>query len=89
MIKLLKDCIWRGPMKDPVSFWMNHLTLTLLLLHIIVSWMMGIALFLLATGHQPLLPSLAVPRLPLLPKQLTLDEEKAYLAEVSCIITQL
>ena len=50
---------------------------------------MGIVPFLLATGHQQLLPSLAIPGLHLLPNQLKLDKEEAYLPEVSCIATQL
>ena len=65
---------------------MNYLALALLLLHMTASWMMGFVLFLLATGHQPLLPSMAIPGLPSLPDQLTLDKEEAYLAEVSCIV---
>ena len=50
--------------------------------------MMGITLFLLATGCQLLLPSLAIPGLPFLPNWLTLDKE-AYLTEVSHIAVQL
>ena len=34
---------------------------------------------------KPLLPSIAIPGLPSLPDQLTLDEEEAYLAKVSHI----
>ena len=51
--------------------------------------MMGIVLFLLAVGCQPLLPSLAIPRLPLLPNHLTLDKEEAFLTEVSNVVTWL
>ena len=54
-----------------------------------VSQMMGIALFLFTMGHQPLLSSLAIPGLPLLPDQLAPDEEEAYLAKVSHIAMQL
>ena len=50
---------------------------------------MGTALCLLVTGYQPLLRSLAVQRLPSLPQQATPDGKKAYLAEVSHIVTQL
>ena len=42
-------------------------------------------LYLLATGRQPLLPSMAIPGLPSLPDQPTPDEEEAYLAKVSHI----
>ena len=48
--------------------------------------MMGIALFILATCCQPLLPSLAIPELSSLPNQLTMDEEEAYLAKVIYIV---
>ena len=50
---------------------------------------MGHAPFLLAMGCQLLLPSMAVPGLPSLPNQPTLDEEEAYLAKVSHIIVGL
>ena len=53
------------------------------------SWMMGVAPFLLATGYQPLVPSLAVPELPSLLKQLTPDEEETYSTKASCIVTWL
>ena len=46
-------------------------------------------MYLLATGQQPLLPSMAIPGLPSLPDQPTLDEEEAYLAKVSHIIKWL
>ena len=68
---------------------MNHLALALLLLHMTASQMMVIVLFLLATGHQPLLLSMAIPGLPSLPDQLALDMEAAYLTIVSCIIAWL
>ena len=83
---MLKDCIQCGLMKEPASFWMNHLALDLLLLSMTVSQMIGIALFLLATGYQLLLPCIAVPGLPSLLDQLTLDEEEAYLTKVGCIV---
>ena len=51
--------------------------------------MMGITLFLLAFSQQPLLPSLAIPGLPSLPDQPTLDEEEAYLTKASHIIEWL
>ena len=51
--------------------------------------MMGVVLFLLATGHQTLLASMAVPGMSSLSDQPALDEEEAYLAEVSCIVVQL
>ena len=50
---------------------------------------MGIVPHFLSTSQQPLLPSLAIPGLPSLPDQPTLDEEQAYLAQVSCIIKWL
>ena len=50
---------------------------------------MGITLFPLAIGHQPLLPSMAVPELPSLPDQPTPDEEEAYLARVSYTVAWL
>ena len=50
---------------------------------------MDIAPFLLATGQQPLLPSMAIPGLLSLPDQLTSDEEKAYLTKVGHIVEQL
>ena len=46
---------------------------------------MGIAPYLLVTGRQLLLPSIAIPGLLSLPDQPTPDEEEIYLAEVSCI----
>ena len=88
-IRMLKDCIWRGLTKEPTSFWMNHLALALLLLCMTASQMMGITPFLLAIGHQLLLPSMAIPGLPYLPNQHTLDKEEAYLAKVSYINAQL
>ena len=54
----------------------------------IASRMIGIVPYLLATGQQLLLPSMAIPGLPSLPNQLALDEEEAYLAKVSCITEQ-
>ena len=53
------------------------------------SRMTDIAPYLLATGQQPLLPSMAVPGLLSLPDQPTLDEEETYLAEFSCIVEWL
>ena len=83
---MLKDSIWHSLTKQPTTFWTNHLALALLLLHMTVSWMMGVAQFLLVMGRQPLLPSIAIPGLPSLPNQLTLDEEEAYLSKVSRIV---
>ena len=88
-IRMLKDCIWCGLTKEPATFWTNHLALALLLLYMTVSRMMGVMPFLLAMGQQPLLPSMAIPGLPSLPNQPTLDEEEAYLAKVSHIIKWL
>ena len=51
--------------------------------------MTGIMPYLLATGRQPLLPSIAVPGLPSLPDQPTPDEEEVYLANISRIINWL
>ena len=84
-IKMLKDCIWHGLTKVLTTFWTKHLALALLLLCMTVSKMTGIVPYLLATGQQPLLPSIAVPGLPSLPDQPTLDKEEAYFAEVSHI----
>ena len=67
MIQMPNDCIWNSLMKEPTSFWMNHLALALLLICLTVSQVRGIVLYLLATVHQPLLPSMTVPGLPLLP----------------------
>ena len=67
MIRMLKDCVRRGLTKMPVTFWMNHLAPALLLLRMTASRMTGIAPYLLATGRQPLLPSIAIPGLPSLP----------------------
>ena len=78
-IRTLKDCMQCGLMKEPAPLWMNHLASALLLLHMTVNQKMGTILFLLAIGCQPLLTSMAMPELPLLPNQLTLDEEKTYL----------
>ena len=50
---------------------------------------MGVAPFLLATGQQPLLPSIAIPGLPSLPDQPMPDEEETYLADISRIVEQL
>ena len=88
-IRTLKDCIRHGLTKMPTTFWTNHLALALLLLCMTVSRMMGIAPYLLATGQQPLLPSIAIPGLPSLPDQPTPDEEETYLAKVSHIVEQL
>ena len=89
MIRMLKDCIQYGLIKESATFWINYLAWALLLLHMTVSRMMGVAPFLLAMGQQPLLPSMAIPGLPFLSDQLALDEEEAYLAEVSHIIEWL
>ena len=89
MIRTLKDCIQCGLTKVPATFWMNCLALALLLLHITVSRMMGVMLYLLATTRQPLLLNIAIPGLPSQPDQPTLDEEEAYLAKVSCTTEQL
>ena len=51
--------------------------------------MTGIVLYLLATGQQLLLPSIAIPGLPSLPDQPTPDEEETYLADISCIVERL
>ena len=88
-IRMLKDCIWRGLTKMPATFWMNHLAPALLLLCMTVSRMMGIMPYLLVTGQQPLLPSIAVPGLPSLPDQPTPDKEEMYLAKVSRIVEWL
>ena len=82
---MLKDCIWHGLTKEPATYWTNHLALALLLLCMTASRMMGIMPFLLAMGQQPLLPSMAIPGLPSLPNQPTLDKEEGYLAEVNHI----
>ena len=47
---MLKDCFRHGLTKMPTTFWTNHLAPALLLLHMTASRMMGIVLFLLATG---------------------------------------
>ena len=88
-IRMLKDCIRRSLTKTPATFWMNHLALALLLLHMTVSRMTGVAPYLLVTGQQQLLPSITVPGLPSLPDQLTPDEEETYLADISRIIERL
>ena len=88
-IRTLKDCIQCDLKKEPASFWTNHLALALLLLYMTVSQMMDVALFLLAMGHQALLPSLAIPGLSSLPDQLTPDEQEAYFAKVSRIVVWL
>ena len=46
-------------------------------------------LYLLATGQQPLLPSMAIPGLQSLLDQPTPDKEEAYLTEVSHIVEWL
>ena len=89
MIKMLKDFIRRGLTKEPTTFWMKHLALALLLLHMTVSRMMGVMAFLLATGRQPLLPSMAIPGLLSLPSQPAPDEEEANLAKVSHIVKEV
>ena len=53
------------------------------------SRMTGIAPYLLATGQQLLLPSIAIPGLPTLPDQPSPDEEETYLADISRIIERL
>ena len=88
-IRMLKDCIWCSPTKTPTTFSTNYLALALFLLQMTVSRITGIMPYLLATGRQPLLPSIAIPELPSLPDQLTPDGEETYLAEVSRIAEQL
>ena len=88
-IRMLKDCIQHGLTKMSATFWTNHLAPALLLLRMTVSRMMGIMPYLLATGQQPLLLSIAAPGLPSLPDQPTPDEEEMYLANVSHIIERL
>ena len=89
MIRMLKDCIQCSLTKVPATFWMNHLALALLLLCMTASRMMGVMPYLLATGRQPLLPSMAIPGLPSLPNQPTPDEEEMYLTKVSHIVEWL
>ena len=89
MIGMLKDCIQCSLTKVPATFWMNHLALALLLLCMTASRMMGVMPYLLATGRQPLLPSMAIPGLPSLPNQPTPDEEEMYLTKVSHIVEWL
>ena len=89
MIRMLKDCIWHGLTKAPTNFWTNHLALALLLFRMAAIRMAGIAPYLLATGQQPLLPSMAIPGLPSLSDQPTSNEEETYLAKVSRIIEWL
>ena len=86
---MLKDCIRHGLTKTPTTFWTNHLAPALLLLCMTVSRMTGVAPYLLATGRQPLLLSIAVPGLPSLPDQPTPEEEETYLANVSRIVEWL
>ena len=88
-IRTLKDCTRRGLTKTPATFWTNHLAPALLLLRVTASRMMGVVPYLLATGRQPLLPSIAVPGLPALPDQPTPDEEQAYFADISRIVERL
>ena len=88
-IRTLKDCIRCGLTKMPATFWTNHLAPALLLLHMTVSRMTGIALYLLATGQLPLLLSIAVPGLPALPDQPAPDKEETYLTNISRIVEQL
>ena len=88
-IRALKDCIWHGLTKAPTTFWMNYLALALILLRMTVSRMTGTVPYLLATSQQLLLPSIAIPGLPSLPDQPTLDKEETYLIEVSHITEQL
>ena len=86
---MLKDAIRCSLTKMPTTFWMNHLAPALLPLYMTASRMTGIAPFLLVTGQQPLLPSIAIPGLTSLPDQPTLDKEEMYLAKVSCIMERL
>ena len=88
-IRMLKDSIRCGLTKMPTTFWMNHLAPALLPLCMTASRMMGIMPFLLVTGQQPLLPSIAIPGLPSLPDQPTLDKEETYLAKVTRIMERL
>ena len=89
MIRTLKDCIRRGLTKMPTIFWTNHLAPVLLLLRMTTSRMTGVAPYLLTTGQQPLLLSIAVPGLPSLPDQPIPDEEETYFADISRIIERL
>ena len=50
---------------------------------------MDIMLFILDTGQQLLLLSMAISGVPFLPNQLAPDEEEAHLTEVNCIVEQL
>ena len=88
-IRMLKDCIQCSLTKAPTTFWMNHLSLALLLLHMTVSRMMGIALYLLVTSQQPLLLGMAIRGLPSPPERPTPDEEEMYLTKVSHIVEWL
>ena len=76
-------------MKEPASFWMNYFAFAFLLLHMTATQIMGIMLFHLDMGHQPLIPSMAIAGLTFLPNQLTPDQEETYLTEVSCIFEWL
>ena len=88
-IGTLKDCIRCGLTKMPTTFWTNHLASVLLLLRMTMSRMMGVMPYLLVTGRQPLLPSIAIPGLQSLPDQPTPDEEQTYLTKVSHIVEWL
>ena len=76
-IRTLKDCIRCGLTKTPATFWTNHLAPALLLLRMTESRMTGIAPYLLVTGRQPLLLSIAVPGLPSLPDQPTPEQGRS------------
>ena len=86
---MLRDCIGHGLTKEATTFWMNHLALALLLLHMTVSKIIGVAPFLLAMARKPLLLSMAIPGLLSPPDQPTPDEEEAYLTEVSRMVEWL
>ena len=76
VIRTLKDAVRRGLTKTPDSFWSDHVCAALMLARFTTSRATGIAPFTLATGRQPLLPSIILPPPPMVSEPSSEDEER-------------
>ena len=88
-IRTLKEAIRRGLIKDPASYWSNHLGPALAMLRFTPSRMTGLTPFSLVTGRKPQLPSLPARPLPELPEEASAAQEEEYFEAFSQRVHQL